>query len=139
MTVMDSIFKKLFSAFFPIPNRQSPKLEIHNRALSIRQPHAELILRGKKRIECRKSLTNIRGRVYIYASLSPAEQKYFDQLRAKPGDFPTGVIVGTVEIIGCEKIEDHDYEWELSNPIRFETPIEADNKAQPTWFIPFNN
>jgi len=39
------------------------------RALSIRQPYAELILRGIKPIEFRSRLTNIIGeRFYIYAS-----------------------------------------------------------------------
>ena len=39
------------------------------RALSIRQPHAEAIMRGVKMIEYRSRATRIRGRVYIYASL----------------------------------------------------------------------
>lgn len=37
------------------------------RALSIRQPHAEAILRGTKTTEYRSKATKIRGR--IYASL----------------------------------------------------------------------
>ena len=44
---------------------------IQNRALSIRQPYAEMILRGIKVIQYRPMLTNIRGRVYIYASQKP--------------------------------------------------------------------
>ena len=39
------------------------------RALSIRQPYAEQILRGTKTIEYRSVKTNIRERIYIYASL----------------------------------------------------------------------
>ena len=39
------------------------------RALSIRQPHAEAILRGVKTTEYRSRATKIRGRIYIYASL----------------------------------------------------------------------
>ena len=35
-------------------------------ALSIRQPHVEQILRGKKKIEYRSMPTNKRERVYIY-------------------------------------------------------------------------
>jgi predicted transcriptional regulator len=41
-------------------------------ALSIRQPHAEQTLRGKKKIEYRSMPTNKRERVYIYASMTPA-------------------------------------------------------------------
>src|SRR5262249_43513590 len=39
------------------------------RALSIRQPHAEAILRGVKQIEYRSAPTHIRGRILIYAAL----------------------------------------------------------------------
>ena len=39
------------------------------RALSVRQPYAELILRGEKKIEYRSKPTNIRERVYLYAFL----------------------------------------------------------------------
>ena len=43
------------------------------RAISIRQPWVELILRGDKQKEFRSRPTNIRERVYIYASNSPAD------------------------------------------------------------------
>lgn len=42
------------------------------RAISIRQPFVELILRGLKKREYRSKPTNIRERVYLYASLKPA-------------------------------------------------------------------
>ena len=47
------------------------------RALSVRQPWAELILRGHKTIEVRSRRTNLRERVFIYAALNrigPAEE-----------------------------------------------------------------
>jgi hypothetical protein len=47
------------------------------KALSIRQPHAEAIMRGVKPIEYRSRSTKIRGQNYIYASLgrySPQEE-----------------------------------------------------------------
>ena len=115
-----------------------PLGDIQNRALSIRQPHAENILRGVKKIEYRSMLTNIRGRVYIYASNMPAQLEFFDEIGAKPGDFPTGVLVGTVEIIGCKKpLFSHYYHWLLANPKRLEEPVKPDKKGQPVWFIPF--
>ena len=43
------------------------KHAIH-RAISIRQPYVELILQGKKKFEYRSQPTNIRERVYLYAS-----------------------------------------------------------------------
>ena len=40
------------------------------RAISIRQPFVEMILRGTKKIEYRSRKTNIRECVYLYASLT---------------------------------------------------------------------
>ncbi len=40
------------------------------RAISIRQPWVELIFGGEKQAEYRSRPTHIRGRVYLYASLT---------------------------------------------------------------------
>lgn len=106
------------------------------RALSIRQPYAELILRGEKKIEYRSRPTNIRGRVYIYASQTPGNAKDFEDMAATIGDFPTGVIVGTVEIINCT-VEQRECHWHLARPERLAYPIKPDNHPQPAWFYPF--
>jgi hypothetical protein len=111
--------------------------EVQNRALSIRQPYAEQIMLGTKTIEYRSMRTNIRERVYIYASLTPGPDWQFQKMAATPGVFPTGVIMGTVEIIDCTGVPD-DYEWHLARPIRLDEPIKPDNHPQPSWFIPFN-
>lgn len=58
------------------------------RALSIRQPYVEQIMRGTKRIEYRTMLTRIRDRVLIYASLTPGPADEFRKLQKKPGDLP---------------------------------------------------
>jgi len=71
------------------------------RALSIRQPYAEQILRGTKRFEYRSRSTVIRERVYIYASLKPGPAEEFERMRLHEGELPTGVLVGTVEIIAA--------------------------------------
>jgi len=104
-------------------------------ALSLRQPHAEQILRGKKRIEYRSMPTNKRQRVYIYASKSPADQEFWNEIGLEPGDLPTGVLVGTVEIIGCRKVRG-EYEWDLARPIRLNHPFRPKNQPQPAWFFP---
>jgi len=83
------------------------------RALSIRQPYAEQILRGTKRFEYRSRLTAIRERVYIYASLKPGSAKEFEQMRIATGDLPTGVLAGTIEITGCSG-QPGDYKWHLA-------------------------
>lgn len=47
------------------------------RAISIRQPYVEMILRGVKKVEYRSQVTHIRERVYLYASLKPGNEKYY--------------------------------------------------------------
>ncbi len=71
-------------------------------ALSIRQPYVELILRGQKAEEYRSRPAKVRGRVYLYASNSPADDPdSWDRVGCAPGHLPTGKLVGTVEVVGC--------------------------------------
>ncbi len=100
------------------------------RALSIRQPNAEQILRGKKKIEYRNRLTNIRERVYIYASLKPETVDAWEEINLQPGDLPTGVLVGTVEIQGCTGTPG-DYEWHLAKPKRLKRKLKPKKHPQP--------
>jgi len=107
------------------------------RALSIRQPYAEQILRGTKKIEYRRRLTSIIGeRFYIYASLTPGEAKDFESMGQRPGDLPTGVLVGTVEIGKCTGMPD-DYKWHLKGPRRLKRNLRPRKHPQPVWFNPF--
>ncbi|MGH9835609.1 MAG: ASCH domain-containing protein [Blastocatellia bacterium] len=80
------------------------------RALSVRQPYAEQIMRGVKKIEFRSFPTNIRERIYIYASLTPGELQDWKAMKLSPGDLPTGVLIGTVEIVDCTEKSD-GYKW----------------------------
>jgi hypothetical protein len=105
-------------------------------ALSLQQPNAEQVMRGKKKIEYRSRPTSKRERVYIYASNTPAEQDAWDEIRLEPGDLPTGVIVGTVEVVGCRTVRG-EYEWDLAKPVRLKRPIKPKSHPQPVWFYPF--
>src|SRR3954469_15009976 len=74
------------------------------RALSIRQPYAELILRGIKTVEYRSRATRIIGqRFYLYASRSPVARKIWSRDLAMPkGELPEWMIelaeqVGMIE------------------------------------------
>lgn len=106
------------------------------RALSVRQPYAELILSGKKKIEYRSRRTHIRGRVYIYAGKMPGDPDDFADLGLEPGDLPAGFLVGTVEIVDCSG-GDGDFEWHLRKPERLPRPRRPKNRAQPVFFNPF--
>jgi hypothetical protein len=106
-------------------------------ALSIRQPYAEQVFRGTKDIEYRAMPTNKRERVYIYASKTPAaDEDAWDEIGKQPGDLPAGVIVWTVEVVGCPKVR-REYEWDLEKPVRLKRPIKPKNRPQPAWFNPF--
>src|ERR1051325_3715400 len=76
------------------------------RALSIRQPYAEEILRGIKTIEYRSRRTRkVDERFYIYAARQIANGRgisaRFRRLGSKPGGLPTGLLVGTAKISDC--------------------------------------
>lgn len=111
------------------------------RALSIRQPWAELIMRGEKTVEYRSKPTKVRGRVYIYASLGKPDVSD-SQVRSEVGtswkELPKGVLIGTVEVTDCN-YEGGDYGWHLSNPQRLDAPIEPKEQPQPVWFNPFGS
>ena len=105
-------------------------------ALSVRQPFAELIMRGQKKIEYRGVPTTKRERVYVYASRPPRPREDFDAVKLQPGDLPTGFLIGTVEITDCQG-EPGNYEWHLSRPQRLKKLIKPKGQPQPVWFRPF--
>ena len=108
------------------------------RAISIQQPYVEEILRGVKRYEYRSRRTHIREKVYLYASQTQGAQDRFEDLGLEPGDLPTGVIVGTVDIVNCKYFPRSDeYGYELKNPKRLKRVRTPKGKPQPCWFYPF--
>ena len=73
--------------------------------LSVKQPWAELIIQGKKKIELRKWNTNFRGEFLVHASKNP------DELGMKKfgfDDLPKGFIIGKVNLIDVKKYKDKD-------------------------------
>jgi ASCH domain-containing protein len=105
------------------------------RAISIRQPYVEAILDGVKKIEYRSRRTNIRERVYLYASLKPQADEEFEEYGYDVDKCPRGVIVGSVEIVDCTGYEG-DYEIHLSNPMRLRTFLKPKNQPQPMFWRP---
>jgi hypothetical protein len=125
------------------------------RALSIRQPWAELILLGHKTIEVRSGRTNILERVHIYAGRNRIEAEEEARIASEFGidvdTLPRGVLVGTIEISGCRPLEmtdskaacfeidqvDDDFAWLLERAERAENLQAPKNQPQPRFFNPF--
>src|SRR5688500_12206712 len=115
------------------------------RALSIRQPYVEQILRGTKRVEYRSRRTGIIGETfYICAAKLPGDRAGFDSLGRRPGELPTGVIVGTARIVKCAPStrsgpagEAGGFEWHLADVRRLARPMRPARRPQPVWFRPF--
>jgi hypothetical protein len=72
------------------------------KALSLKQPFAELVVSGRKTIELRNWNSKFRGKFLVHASKVPdskAMKKFgFDKL-------PIGVIIGEAELIEIKKYE----------------------------------
>lgn len=125
-----------------IGGREDAKLTM--RALSIRQPWVEEIMRGSKAIEYRSVSTNIRGTIYIYAGLGrypkAEEASLVEDIGYDIDDLPRGLIVGTVDIVDCVQNEaEGDFEWSLANPKRLKKFLKPTSRPNPVWFFPFGN
>lgn len=127
------------------------------KAITIKQPWASLIVHGIKDIEnrtwtCPKKY--IGQRVLIHASAKPDKEPYmiFNDTQSNAiDDFimdvcgyyqQNGSIIGSIEIVDC--VINHPsiwaekgvYNWVLSNPIIFESPIENVNGKLSFWDYP---
>ena len=81
------------------------------KALSLKQPWADLIVQGKKIIETRKWRTNFRGEFYIHASTS-FDKKNCESFGIK--NPVTGALIGKVELVNVKEYKnkkefDEDY------------------------------
>lgn len=152
-----------FLAFAKNPALARSKRSDHNvvvaikptRALSIRQPWAELIMRGIKTIEARSLPTHVRGPVMVYAGKNRVSDEDEDRVICDFGidvdALPREVIVGTVDIVGCRKltVKDSDaaafpvssnddyFAWLLSSPVRAMDLRAPTRHPQPMFFRPF--
>lgn len=124
-------------------------------ALGIRQPWAELILRGVKSIEVRSQDTNLRGPVYLYVSKKisdhPAAGRAIEMHGLDVDALPLGVLVGTVEIHDARRATPEDasaacvpaealagyFGWHLRNPLRLARPLPVRFLPYGVWFYPF--
>lgn len=106
------------------------------KALSVRQPWAELIASGEKTIEVRTWKTSYRGELLICAAAA------MDKRWAKQNlGLPTGVAVAIVELVACRPYLDGSddaaarcepgegyFAWVLTNVRRVKTPFAVKGK-----------
>lgn len=128
----------------------------HNQvALAAQQPWADLIVGGRKTVEVRSTPVQLRGLISIYASkrLSMLADVSIIGERSKVDSnmLPRGCLVGAVKIIACRLAEEKDaaaacvsaemlrgkYAWELSDAVRFASPIAVERVPYGIWFYPF--
>lgn len=110
------------------------------RAISIRQPYVERILNGTKKAEFRSRRTLIRERVYLYVSMrrvDPADRSW-RRLGKTPEqlDSTRGLIVGSVEIVGCKEIAPGEFAWRVKRPRRYRVPLVGRGQPQPVFWRP---
>lgn len=73
------------------------------KVLSLKQPFAELILQGRKKIELRKWNTKFRGEFLIHASKIPDEEA---MKKFGFSELPCGFIVGKARLVDVKKYGD---------------------------------
>lgn len=113
------------------------------RAFSIRQPHAEAIMRGTKSSEFHTRPTTVRGRVYVYASTAryhveeeAAMLEMYGIGDVNANNLPCGVLLGTVELWDCTG-SGRKHEWHFRNPERAGELLQPTNRPGGVWFDPF--
>jgi len=108
------------------------------KVLSLKQPFAELILEGRKKIELRRWNTNFRGEFLIHSSRNPDEEA---MKRFGFNELPLGFILGKADLVDVKHYTNDeefnrdkdlhlasrnwgDFGFILKNPTRIE-PIPA--------------
>jgi len=117
------------------------------KAISIRQPWAELILQRRKTIELRTWETKIRGRIAIHAG-KKVEQAACDHHGLDPAILARGALVGYVDIAEMIHFDEETWEelrdnhlaldgfsgdlvgWRLANPERLPEPVPMRGRRQ---------
>lgn len=116
------------------------------KVITIKQPYASLIINGYKKYEFRSWKTKHRGKLLIHAGKQMNKQMR-ERVKHLNLDYPSGCIIGAVELTDCVKIDDHllkelddnviiygnksDYEgyiWKVCNPYKFTDLISCNGK-----------
>ncbi|BBN03674.1 activating signal cointegrator 1 [Marchantia polymorpha subsp. ruderalis] len=107
--------------------------------LTLHQPWASLLVYGIKRIEGRSWPSPIRGKLWIHAASKVPEpetikamESFYREIYAVDGVteiefpkyYPTSVLLGCVEVVGCLKLDELICWEDLSNGVRLEGQTE---------------
>ncbi|MFC3860734.1 hypothetical protein ACFOPQ_08155 [Deinococcus antarcticus] len=94
------------------------------RALSIRQPWVELILRGEKNLEYRSRRMKEMGPLLLHSSRTFVPE-LFEGRDLDPETLPFGALVGVVDVVGCIEVPEEEglYAYQLAHPRRFKVPV----------------
>lgn len=128
------------------------------KAITLKQPWAQLVIDGHKRIETRSWKTNFRGSLLIHAGKSFSfldlelchQDKYFQRCIPDPTKLITGALLGVVEVLDMKPVEevrslltkreltfgdyrDGRYAWILGHVHKFNKPIYGVSGAQGLW------
>ena len=93
------------------------------KALTLRQPYAELMVQGKKTIEIRMWNTSFRGEFLVHSAKKTFEQDC-KKFKLDPNKLVTGKIIGKVTLEGVKKYETVE---------EFNADFDK-HKAEPRWF-----
>jgi hypothetical protein len=116
------------------------------KALSFRQPWAELVLQGRKTMDLRTYNTHHRGRIAVHASQTVEAERCWEY-DLNPDNLDAGGIVGTVDLLDVIPLDEATYEqhrqahlagrrwragmygWVLAHPQRLPDPIPAPGRT----------
>lgn len=123
--------------------------------LSVKNPWAYLICAGVKQIEYRSRNTSFRGTIHIHVSgeghtttdafraepnklLWRSSPKLMHMLREARGDpraivFPSGRIIGSVELVDVERYDDVSYGWILDKAQFLDKPLDGIKGRMGLW------
>jgi hypothetical protein len=92
-------------------------------ALSIKQPFASAILTGQKTEEFRCWPTRYRGLVAVHAPKALMPEGFDDFPNFQANRVPRGVLLGVVDVVGCEEAGNGVWAWLLKDPAWLTRPL----------------
>lgn len=79
------------------------------KAISLRQPWADLVMQGKKTLELRSWTVSYRGPLAIHASQTVSEAAC-QAFGIRPDQVTSGAILGTVELVSILELDEREYQ-----------------------------